>query len=67
MESFSGELRDECLNEHVFSSLAQARRIIEAWRVDYNQRRPHGSLGHLTPDAYARQRPLPPTAEAAFL
>ena len=36
MESFNGKLRDECLNEHVFSSLAQARHIIEAWRIDYN-------------------------------
>jgi putative transposase len=37
MESFNGKLRDECLNEHVFSSLAEARRIIEAWRIDYNR------------------------------
>jgi putative transposase len=36
MESFNGKLRDECLNEHVFSSLAEARRLIEAWRIDYN-------------------------------
>ncbi len=43
MESFNGKLRDECLNEHVFSSLAQARRIIEAWRIDYNTARPHSS------------------------
>jgi putative transposase len=40
MESFNGRLRDECLNEHVFSSLAEARRMIEAWRVDYNSVRP---------------------------
>ena len=45
MESFNGKLRDECLNEHVFSSLAQARHIIEAWRIDYNTVRPHSSLG----------------------
>ena len=43
MESFNGKLRDECLNEHVFSSLAQARRVIEAWRIDYNTERPHSS------------------------
>ena len=49
MESFNGKLRDECLNEHVFSSLAQARHIIEAWRIDYNTVRPHSSLGYLTP------------------
>ncbi len=41
MESFNGKLRDECLNEHVFSSLAQARRIIEAWRIDYNHASQH--------------------------
>ena len=40
---------------------------IDAWRLDYNQRRPHGSLGHLTPDEYARQRQLTLTADAAFL
>jgi hypothetical protein len=53
MESFNGKLRDECLNEHVFSSLAQARRIIEAWRIDHNTVRPHSSLGYLTPEEFA--------------
>jgi len=53
MESFNGKLRDECLNEHVFGSLAEARRIIEAWRVDYNEVRPHSSLGYQTPDEFA--------------
>ncbi len=53
MESFNGKLRDECLNEHVFSSLAQARRVIEAWRIDYNTERPHSSLGYLTPKEFA--------------
>jgi putative transposase len=53
MESFNGKLRDECLNEHVFCSLAQARRIIEAWRIDYNTLRPHSSLGYLTPEEFA--------------
>ncbi len=52
MESFNGKLRDECLNEHVFSSLAEARRLIEAWRIDYNAERPHSSLGYLTPNEY---------------
>jgi putative transposase len=52
-ESFNGRLRDECLNEHVFSSLAQVRRIIEAWRIDYNTMRPHSSLGYLTPEEFA--------------
>ncbi len=53
MESFNGKLRDECLNEHVFSSLAEARRIIEAWRVDYNEVRPHSSLAYQTPEEFA--------------
>jgi putative transposase len=54
VESFNGRLRDECLNEHVFGSLAEARRLIEAWREDYNQVRPHGSLGGRTPEEFAR-------------
>jgi putative transposase len=53
MESFNGKLRDECLNEHVFSSLAEARGVIEAWRVDYNEERPHSSLAYQTPDEFA--------------
>jgi putative transposase len=67
IESFNGRLRDECLNVHQFTSIADAQAKIEAWRVDYNQRRPHGSLGQLTPDEYARKRALSPTAEAASL
>jgi len=46
-------LRDECLNEYVFSSLGEARTIIEAWRHDYNHLRPHSSLGYLTPEEFA--------------
>jgi putative transposase len=53
VESFNGRLRDECLNEHVFLSLAEARQIIESWRYDYNHLRPHGSLGALTPNEFA--------------
>ena len=45
IESFNSKLRDECLNEYVFSSLGEARAIIEAWRHDYNHLRPHLSLG----------------------
>jgi putative transposase len=48
-ESFNGRLRDECLNENWFISLHHARQVIEAWRVDYNEGRPHTSLGGLTP------------------
>ena len=53
-ESFNGRLRDECLNVNEFETLEQAREKIEAWRVDYNERRPHGALGHLTPSEYAQ-------------
>ena len=55
IESFNGRLRDECLNEHWFVSLAHARTVIEAWRREYNEERPKKSLGGLTPSAYARQ------------
>ena len=47
-------MRDECLNEHWFTSLADARRMVEAWRRDYNAVRPHSALGYRTPIA-ARQ------------
>jgi putative transposase len=56
IESFNGRLRDECLNVTQFMSLDDARAKIEAWRVDYNQRRPHSSLGHLTPSEFVRNR-----------
>jgi transposase InsO family protein len=55
IESFNGRLRDECLNEHWFVSLAHAKVVIEAWRCEYNEERPKKSLGGLTPSAYARQ------------
>jgi putative transposase len=48
-ESFNGSLRDECLNEEIFDSLADARRTLSLWRYDYNHVRPHSSLGNLTP------------------
>jgi putative transposase len=63
IESFNSRLRDECLNEHVFVRLSEAREIIEAWRHDYNHVRPHSSLGALTPIEFAQQqgdRPLEP-------
>jgi putative transposase len=56
IESFNGRLQDECLNVQQFLSLADARAKLEAWRVDYNQQRPHGSLGHLTPSEFVTQR-----------
>jgi putative transposase len=53
IESFNGRVRDECLRESWFTSLQEAKDGIEAWRVDYNQVRPHGSLGNLTPEEFA--------------
>ena len=52
IESFNGRLRDECLNEHWFLSLPDARRIVEEWRIDYNRERPHSSLGNLSPEEF---------------
>jgi putative transposase len=61
IESFNSRLRDECLNEHAFLNLAEARAIIDAWRDDYNFLRPHSSLGALTPMEFvARQGNGPP-------
>jgi putative transposase len=53
IESFNGRLRDECLNVNWFASLGQAQRVIEQWRRDYNETRPHSSIGDLAPAAYA--------------
>jgi len=55
IESFNGRLRDECLNEHWFTSLEHARVVIEAWRREYNEERPKKSLGGLTPAQHAKQ------------
>ncbi len=53
IESFNSRLREECLNEHVFVSLDDARSKIEQWRIEYNRERPHSSLGYLTPEEFA--------------
>jgi putative transposase len=53
IESFHGKFREECLNEHWFLTLDDARETIEDWRMDYNQVRPHSSLGYLTPEEFA--------------
>nr|WP_224787018.1 IS3 family transposase [Pandoraea sputorum] len=55
IESFNGRFRDECLNEHWFTSLHHAKVVIEAWRREYNEERPKKSLGGLTPATYARK------------
>ena len=54
IESFNGRFRDECLNEHWFTSLQHARVVVETWRKEYNEERPKRSLGGLTPVAYAK-------------
>ena len=53
IESFNGSFRDECLNTHWFLSLEDAREKIETWRVEYNEFRPHSSLGNLPPRQFA--------------
>ena len=54
IESFNARFRLECLNEHWFLSLEDAREKIESWREDYNHHRPHSSLDNLTPVAFAK-------------
>jgi hypothetical protein len=51
VESFNRKFRHECLNEEVFASLTEARAVVEGWRFDYNQVRPHSAHGGLTPQA----------------
>lgn len=54
-ESFNGKLRDECLSREWFSSVKEAQVVIEGWRKFYNERRPHSSLGYLTPLEFKSQ------------
>jgi len=63
VESFNGRLRDECLNEHWFTSLEHARAVIEEWRRDYNEARPKKDLGKLPPAVYAARLALQTDAE----
>jgi putative transposase len=58
IESFNGRFREDCLDQCWFTSLAEARRVIEAWRIDYNRERPHTSLQMATPAAFAAARPF---------
>ena len=61
-ESFNGKLRDEVLNRELFYSVKEAEVIVEDWRLDYNNHRPHSSLGYMTPAAYAASCNLPGSA-----
>lgn len=70
IESFHDKLRDECLNRELFGSLLEAKVLVEQWKIEYNQQRPHSSLGYQTPAEYARHccppplRVTPPSATA---
>jgi len=55
VESFIDKLRDECLNREIFRNGKEAQTIVEAWREEYNNYRPHSSLGYLTPAEFARR------------
>jgi putative transposase len=58
IESFNGKFRDECLNDHYFTNLAHARAVISEWRRDYNEARPHSSLGRIPPAEFAARHRL---------
>ncbi len=55
IESFNGKLRDECLNRELFANGQQARIVVERWREEYNERRPHSALGYVAPAEFARR------------
>jgi len=63
IESFNGRLRQECLEQHWFVSMEDAKEKIEAWRIDYNEYRPHTALGNQTPGEYAARWELSRTAK----
>lgn len=54
IESFNGKFRDECLNENLFVNLQEAKRLVETWREEYNEQRPHSSLNGKTPNEVAQ-------------
>jgi putative transposase len=55
LESFNGTFRAECLNAHWFTSLTEAQQIVETWRAEYNESRPHRALGEKTPNEFAKE------------
>ena len=63
IETFNGTLRDECLNIHWFGSINEAKQLIEAWRIDHNESRPHMALGNKTPAEYLLQASPSPVAQ----
>lgn len=66
IEPFNGKFRNECLNEHWFTTLARARTVIAARRQDYNEQRPHSALNHLAPSEFAAKHRATADAPAAF-
>lgn len=54
VESFNGKFRDNCLNQQWFRTINEARSLIETWRIDYNEIRPHSSLNYQPPSVFAR-------------
>jgi putative transposase len=66
IESFDGKFRDECLSQHWFISLEEARSVSEEWRIDYNERRPHRGLQHQTPAEFAAKCGSKQTAELSL-
>lgn len=56
VESFNGKLRDECLNMEIFVNLKEVQMVLDAWKEEYNEHRPHSSLGYLTPKEFAQSR-----------
>lgn len=67
IESFNGKFREECLAEHWFKNIYEARDVIESWRIEYNTERPHSSLGNLTPSEYAQKLSQETTQNSARL
>lgn len=63
IESFNGRVRQECLNQHWFESIEEAKSVMEKWRIDYNNERPHSSLGFQTPSEYVVKWNMKQTAE----
>ena len=55
VESFNGTFRAECLDAHWFTTLTETRKIVETWRKEYNESRPHRALGERTPNEFAKE------------
>jgi putative transposase len=67
VESFNGRLRDELLSSEIFETLAEAKYLVDRWRLHYNHRRPQRALGKKTPAEYAATCPAAPPLRLAAL